>query len=83
MYMGPITAAAPVDLAVATRAPASTLARRAVGVPVLLVAGAAMLPWMALNAAIAGVVLGARGLAAAPRALVTAIDYAGTVALGR
>ncbi|WP_305172559.1 hypothetical protein [Sphingomonas aurea] len=81
--MGPITAAAPLELDVVVSRPSSPLVRRAVGVPVLLVAAAAMLPWMALNAAVAGVVLGARGIAAAPKAVVQAIDYAGTVVLGR
>lgn len=74
MYMGPIAAA---------KAPASPLLRRATGVPVLLIAVLMMLPWLAGNALVAGIVLGARGIVAAPRALVSAIDYAGAVALGR
>jgi hypothetical protein len=77
MYMGPITAAAP------TRPASRPALRAAVGVPVLLLSGAVMLPWLAVNAAVAGIVFGGRALVASPRALVQAIDYAGRVALGR
>ena len=72
MYMGPIVAEA--DIAV--RPAPSPLARRLVGAPVLVVATAVMVPWLALNAAAAGIALGVRGL-------VGAIDYAGTAVLGR
>ena len=68
MYMAPIVKA--------TRAPAHPALRRAVGVPVLALAGVVALPWMGCQALIAGVVLAAR-------AGVQAADYAGTVALGR
>lgn len=68
MYMAPITKA--------TRAPSHPALRRAVGVPVLALAGVVALPWMAAQAVVAGVVLAAR-------AGVQAVDYAGTVALGR
>lgn len=68
MYMASITKATP---------PRSHPAlRRAVGVPVLALAGIVALPWMAVQALLAGVVL-------VGRAGVEAIDYAGTVALGR
>ncbi len=76
MYMGPITA-------VAVRQPASPLLRRVAGVPVLLVAAPVMLAWLGTQAMVAGVVLGARGVAAAPRFALTALDYAGGIALGR
>lgn len=68
MYMAPIIKA--------TVAPAPSALRRIVGVPVLALAALVALPWMAVQAVIAGVVLGAR-------AGVQAVDYAGTIALGR
>lgn len=74
MYMGPVIAA---------RAPAATPLRRAVGVPVLLLAAIVMLPWLAVNALVAGVALGWRGARRLPAVLLAMIDYAGTVALGR
>ena len=74
MYMAPIVRA---------HAPVSPLKRRLVGAPVLLVSVAVMLPWLAVNAAVSGVVVGALALGRGPRVLLQAIDYAGEVALGR
>ena len=68
MYMAPIARA---------DAPASHPAlRRAVGVPVLVLAAVITLPWLAANALVAGVAIaiGFGGQAA---------DYAGKIALGR
>ena len=68
MYMAPITRAKPIA--------ATPALRRAVGLPVLALAAAVMLPWLLLNGLVAGVVLAGRfGL--------QAMDYAGAVALGR
>lgn len=68
MYMAPITRAAP--------PPAAPALRRAVGVPVLAFAGLVVVPWMLAVALVAAVVVVGRfGL--------QAIDYAGTIALGR
>lgn len=68
MYMAPITrteiAASPPVL------------RRAVGLPVLVLAAVVTVPWLAVNALVAGVVL-------AGRFGMQAVDYAGQVALGR
>ncbi len=77
MYMGPITAAA------AVRTPASPALRRIAGVPVLLVAAPVMLAWLGTQAVVAGVVLGGKALAGAPRFALTALEYAGGIALGR
>lgn len=74
MYMAPI---------VRTRPPVSPLKRRLVGAPVLLLSVAVMVPWLAVNAAVSGAVVGALALGRGPRALLGAIDYAGEVALGR
>lgn len=74
MYMGPITAA---------RAPSGLIARRCVGVPVLMLAGAVMIPWLAGSALVAGVALAGRAATGLPRFLVSAIDYAGEIAIGR
>ena len=71
MYMAPIVKA-PHEIA----PPASPALRRAVGLPVLVIAAVVALPWMAVQGLVAGVVLGGRGI-------VQAIDYAGAVALGR
>ncbi len=68
MYMAPITKAVP--------QPAAPAIRLAVGVPVLAFAGLVMVPWMlAVGLVAAAMLLGRFGL--------QAIDYAGTVALGR
>ncbi len=93
MYMGPIVAESATTLVPATagfdtvavtrRRPSTPLARRIAGVPMLAFAAMVMLPWFAFYAVVAAAVLGARGLIAAPRALVDAVDYAGKVALGR
>jgi hypothetical protein len=72
MYMAPIVKA-PSQIA---QTPAHPALRRAVGLPVLAIAGVVALPWMAVQGLVAGIVLGGRGV-------VQAIDYAGTVALGR
>ena len=69
MYMAPITIAEQAP-------PAAPALRRAVGVPVLALAVLAMLPWLLLNALLAGVVL-------TTRFATQAVDYAGQVALGR
>ncbi len=68
MYMAPITRAKP--------APVAPALRRAVGLPVLLLAMAVALPWLLLNA-----LFGAAALVI--RFAVQAVDYAGQVALGR
>ena len=70
MYMAPIVKAT----AVVT--PAHPLLRRAVGLPVLALAAVVALPWMAAQALVAA---GAMTI----RAGVQAVDYAGTIALGR
>ena len=68
MYMAPITKAVP--------SPAAPALRRVVGVPVLAFAGLIVVPWMLVIGLIAAaMILGRFGL--------QAIDYAGTVALGR
>lgn len=68
MYMAPINR---IDIA-----PSRPLVRRAVGVPVLALAAIVTVPWLAVNALVAGVVLTGRfGM--------QAVDYAGQVALGR
>ncbi|QNA85972.1 hypothetical protein G4G27_19775 [Sphingomonas sp. So64.6b] len=74
MYMAPIVAA---------KAPASTPARRIVGAVVLPLSAAVMLPFLAVYALYAGTVLALRAIPKAPRALLDAVDYAGSVALGR
>jgi hypothetical protein len=68
MYMAPIVKA--------TVAPSHPALRRLVGVPVLLLAAAVALPWMAVQGAVA---LGAMAI----RSGIQAVDYAGTIALGR
>lgn len=73
----------PIHQATASPVAASLLARRLWGLAVLLAGAAAMLPWLAANAAVSGTVAGVAALAQAPRALLQAIDYAGGVALGR
>lgn len=67
MYMGAIVRA---------KAPASTTKRRLVGTAMLLGGIVVMVPYLALQAAFAGAVLGAKGI-------VGMVDYAGDVALGR
>ena len=68
MYMAPITRT--------ELAPSRPLVRRVVGVPVLALAAVVTLPWLAVNALVAGVVLtGKFGM--------QAVDYAGQIALGR
>ncbi|MGY4395162.1 hypothetical protein ACVWZA_000323 [Sphingomonas sp. UYAg733] len=74
MYMAPIVAA---------KAPASTTARRVVGAIVLPLCAAVMLPFLAVYALYAGTVLALRAIPKTPRALLDAVDYAGSVALGR
>jgi len=74
MYMGPIVRAE-------TSPP--PLFRRLVGVPVLAISILVMLPWVALYAFWSAITLTLRALPKAPRTLMTLIDYAGTVALGR
>lgn len=74
MYMAPIVRARPA-------APAAL--RVAAGAPVVLFATLLMLPWLAAIAIVTMLVVGIESLAAAPRALVQAIDHAGRVALGR
>ena len=68
MYMAPIVKATP--------APAHPALRRAVGVPVLALAAVVALPWMAAQALVGVAVL-------AVKAGVQAVDYAGSIALGR
>jgi hypothetical protein len=72
MYMAPVTA----TLAATGREPSHPVLRRVVGVPVLALAGVVALPWLAAQTLVAGLVL-------AGRATLQAVDYAGTVALGR
>lgn len=70
MYMAPIVKATPAPV------PAHPALRRAIGVPVLALAIGVALPWMAAQALV--------GLAAlAVNAAIQAVDYAGTIALGR
>ena len=90
MYMGPIVAAdtttAPVGLPAArgpARSPSGTLPRLAAGVPVLALATVVMVPWLVGHTLVAGTLLGLRALPGAPRAILSAIDYAGSIALGR
>ena len=73
MYMAPITRAPHTRT---TRAPSTATPRRLVGVAVLLAAAPVMAGWLAVQGVVALVVLGAR-------TALQAIDYAGTVALGR
>lgn len=75
MYMEPIVRA--------KAAPASPALRFAVGLPVLLLSVIVMLPWLAANMLVSGIVLGVLALARGPRAMMQGIDYAGRVALGR
>lgn len=70
MYMAPIVKAE------SRPAAANPALRRLVGVPVLIVAGVVALPWAAMQALVAGVVL-------TGRVTMEAVDYAGTIALGR
>ena len=70
MYMAPIVKAPE------KTAPANAVLRRAVGVPVLALAALVAVPWMAAQALIAAAAL-------AVRTGVQAVDYAGTIALGR
>ena len=74
MYMAPIVRAKP---------PVTALARRATGAVVLPLAVAVMAPFLAAYALYAGAALALRGLSKAPRLLVDAIDYSGSVVLGR
>ena len=74
MYMGPITAARP---------PSGRITRCIVGVPVLLVAGIVMIPWLAGNGLVAAFAIAGRVTVRLPRLLVSAVDYAGEVAIGR
>lgn len=68
MYMAPITRA--------ETAPSPPALRRVVGVPVLAFAGLVVMPWMIALALVAALVLlGRFGM--------QAVDYAGSVALGR
>lgn len=78
MYMEPIVAVQHSD-----KQASSTLLRRTVGMPVLVASAVVMVPWLVVTGAVSGVVLGARGLVAAPRTLGAMLDYAGRVALGR
>ena len=74
MYMGPITAARP---------PSGRIARRIVGVPVLLAAGIVMIPWLAGNGLVAALAIAGRAAVRRPRLVTSAVDYAGEVAIGR
>lgn len=74
MYMAPI---------VATKAPVSPALRRATGAVVLPLSALMMVPFLAGYAVYAAAVLGIRGAAKAPRALLDMVDYAGTAMLGR
>ena len=75
MYMAPI---------VREKRPASPAALRvAVGVPVLVLSAALMLPWLAVNGAVSAATAAVLALARGPRALAQAVSYAGEVALGR
>ncbi|GAA0317082.1 hypothetical protein GCM10009087_29330 [Sphingomonas oligophenolica] len=74
MYMAPI---------IRTKAPVSTIARRATGAVVPPLSVAFMVPFLAVYAAYAGLALSARTVARAPRALLDMIDYTGTAILGR
>ena len=70
MYMAPIVKAT------VAPPPVHPAVRRLVGLPVLALAALVALPWMAAQALIAGCVL-------AVSAGVQAVDYAGSIALGR
>jgi hypothetical protein len=74
MYMAPI---------VRTRPAPSRAARLLVGTPALLLAASVMVPWLLVIGVATAAVLGLKLLAAAPRTLVQAVDYAGEAALGR
>lgn len=74
MYLAPI---------VRNRPAVSPLKRRLVGAPVLLLAATVIIPWLAFNAAVSGVVVGVMALGGGPRALLQAIDYAGEIPLSR
>lgn len=74
MYMGPITAARP---------PSGRIARRIVGVPVLLAAGIVMIPWLAGNGLVAALAIAGRAAVRLPRLVTSAVDYAGEVGIGR
>ncbi|GAA3702967.1 hypothetical protein GCM10022268_10850 [Sphingomonas cynarae] len=90
MYMGPIvaaeTTAPPVGYAIVRtppRPPSGVASRFVVGVPVLALATVVMVPWLVGHTLVAGALTGVRSLPGAPRALLSAIDYAGRIALGR
>lgn len=68
MYMAPIVRQDTI--------PSRPALRRAVGVPVFALAAVVAVPWLAVNALVAGVALAGRFLG-------QAADYAGQVALGR
>ena len=68
MYMAPITRA--------EIAPSRRALRRAVGLPVLLLALIVGLPWLAIQSVVAALVL-------AGRFVVQAVDHAGQIARGR
>ncbi|CAN5494068.1 hypothetical protein BH09PSE4_BH09PSE4_16260 [soil metagenome] len=73
MYMAPIVAAKT----------SNPILRRLVGLPVLAVSAVVMLPWLAVYALWSAVALTVRSLPRLPRTVMTMVDYAGTVALGR
>ena len=73
MYMAPI---------VRTKAPVSTIARRATGAVVLPLSVAFMVPFLAAYAVYVGLALSVRAIVKAPRALLDMVDYAGTAILG-
>ena len=90
MYMGPIvaadTAAPPAGFSIVrtpARAPSGAVSRFVTGVPVLALATVVMVPWLVGHTLAAGALIGLRSLPGAPRTLLSAIDYAGRIALGR
>jgi hypothetical protein len=56
--------------------------RRLSGGVVMPLAVLFMLPWLALYALYAGMMLAVRGITVVPRALLRMVDYAGTAVLG-
>lgn len=65
------------------RQPVPPAVHAAVGLIVLLLSAAVMVPWLTLFAAYVSAAFLGRGIWAAGRAVAQMVDYAGSVALGR